>query len=94
MPLADAYFFTSSSGHGVRKHSPEIGVESLLTIHFFVNRNELRSAHQNNIVADESAVFDGVDLDVKPKRDGPQDISGLRQHKMVSNLRGAGLIVC
>jgi len=82
------------SGRAARRHPPEISVESLLAVHLFVNRDELHSAHQNNIVADESAVFDGVDLDVKPKRDGPQDISGLRQHKMVSNLRGAGLIVC
>ena len=82
------------SGRAVRRDPPEISVEGLLAVHLFVNRNELRSTHQNNIVADESAVFDCVDLDVEPDRDSPQDIPGLRQNKMVSNLRGAGLIVC
>jgi hypothetical protein len=69
-------------------------MEGLLAVHLLVNRNKLHSAHQNNIVTNESAVFDGLDLDVKPYRDGPQDISGLRQNKMISNLRGAVLIVC
>ena len=82
------------SGRAVRRDPPEISVEGPLAVHLFVNRNELRSTHQNNIVADESAVFDGVDLDVEPERDSPQDVPGLRQNKMVSNLRGAGLIVC
>ena len=82
------------SGRAVRRDPPEISVEGLLAVHLFVNRDELRSTHQNNIVADESAVFDGVDLDVEPDWDSPQDVPGLRQNKMVSNLRGAGLIVC
>ena len=82
------------SGRAVRRDPPEISMEGLLAVHLFVDRNELRSTHQNNIVADESAVFDCVDLDVEPDRDSPQDVLGLRQNKMVSNLRGAGLIVC
>jgi hypothetical protein len=38
------------SGRAVRRDPPEISVEGLLAVHLFVNRNELRSTHQNNIV--------------------------------------------
>lgn len=83
-----------SSGDAARGHPREIGVEGLLAVGLIVDRDKLRSAHRNKIVADEPAIFDGVDLDVKSDGDRPQDIFGLGQNKMVSNLRGAGLIVC